>query len=133
MPKILTAAKYHKVVTYKNDLGMTNTAIAEALGIQRQTVATILKRDKTTGSPEVQVKGHKKNENGTNTKYRARNKQTQRCNHSFSVQNSASVKKRITPEMLIVDDQKKDEGQSSVREEGSSQVLSYRGRKGETT
>ena len=60
MPKILSAAKYHKVVTYKNDLGMTNTAIAEALGLQRQTVATILKRDKATGSPEPIIKGRKK-------------------------------------------------------------------------
>ena len=60
MPKVLTDADYHRVITYKKDLHMTNVAIAEELGIRRQTVATILKREARTGSPLAQIKGHKK-------------------------------------------------------------------------
>ena len=60
MPKVLTDADYHRVITYKKDLHMTNVAIAEELGIKRQTVAQILKREARTGSPVVEIKGHKK-------------------------------------------------------------------------
>ena len=60
MPKVLSDRDYHRVVTYKKDLHMTNVAIAEELGIRRQTVAAILKREARTGSPMVQIKGNKK-------------------------------------------------------------------------
>ena len=60
MPKLLEEAEYHRVVTYKNDLHMTNVAIAEELGIRRQTVASILRRADRTGSPVVKIKGNKK-------------------------------------------------------------------------
>ena len=60
MPKILSTADYHRVVSYKQDFNMTNTAIAEELGIKRQTVARILQRDARTGSPVVKIKGHKR-------------------------------------------------------------------------
>ena len=49
MPKILDRQDYHRVITYKNDLHMTNVAIAEELNIRRQTVAEILKRHARTG------------------------------------------------------------------------------------
>ena len=42
MPKILTDAEYHRGVTYKKELHMTNVAIGEKMGIRRQTVAVIL-------------------------------------------------------------------------------------------
>ena len=60
MPKVLTDADYHRVITYKKDLHMTNVAIAEELGIRRQTVAEVIKREARTGSPVVQIKGNKK-------------------------------------------------------------------------
>ena len=60
MPKVLSRSECHKVVTYKNELGMTNSAIAEELGVQRQTVAKVLKRNLETGDPEVVIKGRKK-------------------------------------------------------------------------
>lgn len=60
MPKVLTEADYHRVITYRKDLHMTQVAIAEELGIRRQTVAQILKREARTGTPVVQIKGHKK-------------------------------------------------------------------------
>ena len=60
MPKVLSDRDYHRVITYKKDLHMTNVAIAEELGIRRQTVASILKREAKTGSPMVQIKGNKK-------------------------------------------------------------------------
>ena len=60
MPKVLTNADYYRVITYKKDLYMTNVAIAEELGIRRQTVAEIIKREARTGSPVVQIKGYKK-------------------------------------------------------------------------
>ena len=59
MPKILTDAEYHRVVTYKKELHMTNVAIGEEMGIRRQTVAAILRRNEQTGSPKVQIKGNK--------------------------------------------------------------------------
>ena len=63
MPKILTDEEYHRVITYKTQLHMTNVAIAEELGIRRQTVAQILKRKEETGSPLAQIKGNKKRTN----------------------------------------------------------------------
>ena len=60
MPKLLSRQDCHKVITYKKDLGMTNLAIAAELGIQRQTVAKIIKRNCETGNPEVVIKGNKK-------------------------------------------------------------------------
>ena len=60
MPKILSTADYHRVVSYKQDFHMTNIAIAEELGIKRQTVARILQRDARTGSPVVKIKGQKR-------------------------------------------------------------------------
>ena len=51
MPKLLTEVEYHRVITYKTELHMTNVAIAEELGIRRQTVATILRRNQQTNSP----------------------------------------------------------------------------------
>ena len=60
MPKVLSDADYHRVITYKKDLSMTNVAIAEELGIRRQTVAVILRREARTGSPVVQIKGNKR-------------------------------------------------------------------------
>ena len=60
MPKILSPADYHRVVSYKQDFHMTNTAIAEELGIKRQTVEWILQRDARNGSPVVKIKGIKK-------------------------------------------------------------------------
>ena len=56
MPKILTDEEYHRVITYKTQLHMTNVAIAEELGIRRQTVVQILKRKEETGSPLAQIK-----------------------------------------------------------------------------
>ena len=60
MPKLLNEQDYHRVVTYKRDLHMTNVAIAEELQIRRQTVAAILKRADKTGTPVVKIKGKKK-------------------------------------------------------------------------
>ena len=60
MPKVLSEADYHRVITYKKDLHMTNVAIAEELQIRRQTVAAIIKREAATGSPKVQIKGNKR-------------------------------------------------------------------------
>ena len=60
MPKLLDVEQYHRVVTYKTQLNMTNVAIAEELGIRRQTVTAILKRAEETGSPEAKIKGRKK-------------------------------------------------------------------------
>lgn len=60
MPKILDRQDYHRVITYKNDLHMTNVAIAEELNIRRQTVAEILKRHARTGSPRPQIAGNKR-------------------------------------------------------------------------
>ena len=59
MPKILTEEEYHRVITYKTQLQMTNVAIAEEMGVRRQTVAAILRRNQQTGSPLAQIKGHK--------------------------------------------------------------------------
>ena len=59
MPKLLSDADYHRVITYKKDLHMTNVAIAEEVGIRRQTVAAILRREARTGTPKVQIKGNK--------------------------------------------------------------------------
>ena len=60
MPKLLSDADYHRVITYKKDLHMTNVAIAEELGIKRQTVAAIIRREARTGSPKAQIKGNKR-------------------------------------------------------------------------
>ena len=60
MPKLLSEQDYHRVVTYKKDLHMTNIAIADELQIRRQTVAVILKRAVTTGTPVATIKGRKK-------------------------------------------------------------------------
>lgn len=60
MPKLLSVADYHRVITYKKDFHMTNVAIAEELGIRRQTVATILRREARTGNPTAQIKGNKR-------------------------------------------------------------------------
>ena len=59
MPKLLAEQDYHRIVTYKKDLHMTNVAISEELGIKRQTVATILKRAENTGTPVPKIKGQK--------------------------------------------------------------------------
>ena len=59
MPKLLAESEYHRVLTYKQKLGMSNIAIAEELGIKRQTVAEILKRHQKTNSPIPKIKGHK--------------------------------------------------------------------------
>ena len=63
MPKLLTEEEYHRVITYKTQLSMTNIAIAEELDIRRQTVAAIMKRYTQTGSPLPNIKGHKKKTN----------------------------------------------------------------------
>ena len=63
MPKLLTDEDYHRVVTYKNQLHMTNVAIADEMGIRRQTVAAILRRYRATGSPLANIKGNKKKTN----------------------------------------------------------------------
>ena len=60
MPKVLSDRQYHRVISLKNDLKMSNIAIAEQLGIKRQTVAEIIKRNNTTNSPIPKIKGHKK-------------------------------------------------------------------------
>ena len=59
MPKILTEAEYHRIITYKTELGMTNVAIAEELGIRRQTVAAVILRNNQTGSPIPKIEGNK--------------------------------------------------------------------------
>ena len=59
MPKLLTDEEYHRVITYKTQLNMTNVAIAEELGIRRQTVAAIINRHQQTGSPLAIIKGNK--------------------------------------------------------------------------
>ena len=59
MPKLLTDEEYHRVITYKTQLNMTNVAIAEELGIRRQTVAAIINRHQQTGSPVAIIKGNK--------------------------------------------------------------------------
>ena len=67
MPKVLRDEEYHRVVTYKTELHMTNVAIADEMGIRRQTVAAILKRYQQTGSPLAQIKGNRTKTNfGTN-------------------------------------------------------------------
>ena len=67
MPKLLTEEQYHRVVTYKTQLNMTNVAIADEMGIRRQTVAKILQRNQSTGSPLVKIKGNKKKTNFSTT------------------------------------------------------------------
>ena len=59
MPKILSEAEYHRIITYKTELGMTNVAIAEELGIRRQTVGAVIKRNSQSGSPIPKIKGNK--------------------------------------------------------------------------
>ena len=61
MPKLLAESEYHRVVTHKRKLGMSNIAIAKELGIIRQTVAEILKCEQKTKSPIPKIKGHKHN------------------------------------------------------------------------
>ena len=63
MPKLLTDEEYHRVITYKTQLHMTNVAIADELGIRRQTVAAIIKRHQVTGTPLAQIRGNKKKTN----------------------------------------------------------------------
>ena len=63
MPKTLTDEEYHRVITYKTQLHMTNVAIAEELGIRRQTVAAIITRNQATGSPLANIKGRKRKTN----------------------------------------------------------------------
>lgn len=63
MPKILTDEEYHRVVTYKTQLGMSNVAVADELGIRRQTVAAIISRHQATGSPMPNIKGRKRRTN----------------------------------------------------------------------
>ena len=60
MPKILSEGDYHRVVTSKQDLHMTNVGIAQELGIRRQTVTTILRRARRTGTPVPKIKGVKR-------------------------------------------------------------------------
>ena len=60
---MLTDVEYHRVITYKTQLGLTNVRIAEELGIRRQTVAKIIKRNAETGSPLANIKGRKKKTN----------------------------------------------------------------------
>lgn len=60
MPKLLSLADYHRVITYKKNLHMTNIAIAEDVGIRRQTVAAIIRREARTGHPDPKIKGFKK-------------------------------------------------------------------------
>ena len=60
MPKLLSDDDYQKVVIYKRDMQMSNVAIADELGIRRQTVATILKRVKKNGKPGAGIAGRKK-------------------------------------------------------------------------
>ena len=67
MPKILTEAEYHRVITYKTDLHMTNIAIAEEMGIRRQTVAAIIQRNQQTGSPVPQIRGNKRKTKSSTT------------------------------------------------------------------
>ena len=59
MPKLLSDKDYHKIVTYSEDLHLPQVAIAEELGIRRQTVAAVLKRNRNSGSPLVKLKGVK--------------------------------------------------------------------------
>ena len=63
MPKLLTEEEYHRVITYKTQLSMTNIAIADEMGITRQTVAAILRRYRSSGSPKPQIKGNRRNTN----------------------------------------------------------------------
>ena len=63
MPKLLTDEEYHRVVTYKTQLHMTNIAIADEMDVTRQTVAAILGRYRSTGNPLPQIKGVKKKTN----------------------------------------------------------------------
>ena len=63
MPKILTDEEYHRVITYKTQLHMSNVTIAEELGITRQTVAAITRRNEATGSPLANIKGRKRKTN----------------------------------------------------------------------
>lgn len=63
MPKILTEEEYHRIITYKTQLGMTNVAIGDELGIRRQTVAAVIRRNQQTGSPIPKIKGNKKRTN----------------------------------------------------------------------
>ena len=60
MPKLLSDADYHRCVSFKRDLSMSNIQIAEELNIKRQTVAKILLREARTGSPVVKIKGNKR-------------------------------------------------------------------------
>ena len=65
MPKLLTDEEYHRVITYKTHLHMTNVAIAEEMGIRRQTVAAIVNRHQRTGSPLANIKGNKRRTNSS--------------------------------------------------------------------
>ena len=67
MPKLLSDEEYHRVVTYKTQLHMTNVAIADEMGIRRQTVAAIIRRYQQTDNPLPQIKGRKKKTNFSTT------------------------------------------------------------------
>lgn len=67
MPKLLTDEDYHRVITYKTQLNMTNVAIADEMDIRRQTVAAILRRYQQTQNPLPQIKGRKKKTNFSTT------------------------------------------------------------------
>lgn len=67
MPKLLKVEDYHRVVTYKTQLNMTNVAIADEMGIRRQTVAAIMRRYEQTSCPLPKIKGHKKRTNFSTT------------------------------------------------------------------
>ena len=67
MPKLLTEVEYHRVITYKTELNMTNVAIAEELGVRRQTVAAIIRRNQQSNTPVPQIKGNKRKTKSSTT------------------------------------------------------------------
>lgn len=67
MPKTLTDEEYHRIITYKTELHLTNVAIADEIGIRRQTVAAVIRRNQATGSPLPNIKDRRRKTNFSTT------------------------------------------------------------------
>ena len=98
MPKVLTDKQYYRVISLKNDLKMSNIAIAEQLGIKRQTVAEIIKRNDTTNSPIPKIKGHKKK---TKTAFGLRTPQDIKALRDASVASPYKTPKMLKEELQL--------------------------------
>ena len=98
MPKVLSDQQYHRVVNLKKDLKMSNIAIAELIGIKRQTVAEILKRNEQTNSPIPKIKGVKKR---TKTAFGLRTPQDIKALRDASIASPYKTPKMLKEELQL--------------------------------